>query len=107
MRLKIRFNQKNATKIIISITLLSLVFYVLFEYQLKIGYSASYIFTQTDWSGGATTTTAVHPTNQTGWNSFSTATNIDFSKANQLTLQTTSYSIPGIIPKKVKGRYNT
>jgi outer membrane protein assembly factor BamB len=34
-------------------------------------YAATYYFTQNDWSGGATTTQAVHPTNQNGWNYYS------------------------------------
>ncbi len=39
--------------------------------------SATYTFLQTDWSGGVSGTTAVHPTNQTSWTYFSSSTNID------------------------------
>ncbi|MBX4200607.1 fibronectin type III domain-containing protein [Candidatus Parcubacteria bacterium] len=40
------------------------------------GYAATYTFAQSSWSGGSSATTAVHPTNQTGWNKYSAATNI-------------------------------
>ncbi|MBI5147778.1 MAG: fibronectin type III domain-containing protein [Parcubacteria group bacterium] len=35
--------------------------------------AATYTFTQSSWSGGATSNNAVHPTNQTGWNQYSAA----------------------------------
>lgn len=38
---------------------------------LKHTYGASFIWTQTNWSGGTTGVTAVHPTDETGWNQYS------------------------------------
>jgi len=38
--------------------------------------AATYSFSQSDWSGGSTTSTIAHPTNQTGWAQYSTSTNI-------------------------------
>src|SRR3989344_3958379 len=34
-------------------------------------YAATFTFTQSDWSGGETANPAVHPTNETGWNQYS------------------------------------
>jgi len=55
--------------------------------------AATYTFTQSSWTGGATSITAVHPTNQTGWTYASTTdSNIATSTAGQLTLKATAAS---------------
>src|SRR3989344_7133871 len=40
----------------------------------KIAQAATYTFQQNSWSGGATSNNAVHPTNQSDWNQYSTST---------------------------------
>ncbi len=45
-------------------------------YFYKSSQAGSWTFTQTDWSGGSATTTAVDPTNQSNWTNFSTSSNI-------------------------------
>jgi outer membrane protein assembly factor BamB len=57
---------KNLRKIIVKLLILIVVFGLFLPQNST--YAATYYFTQNDWSGGATTTSAVHPTNQTGWN---------------------------------------
>ena len=54
--------------------------------------AATYTWTQNDWSGGATSNTAVHPTNQTGWNQYSSSTNVLSSTPSQISLATSSAS---------------
>lgn len=44
---------------------------------------AQFTFAQTDWSGGVTANTAVHPTNENGWNQYSAGTNVVTNVAGQ------------------------
>jgi proteasome assembly chaperone (PAC2) family protein len=64
-------NKKNIlTQSILSIiTILTLIGGMYFNSGQVIG--ASFTFLQTDWSGGATSNTANHTANQTGWNQYS------------------------------------
>ena len=38
--------------------------------------AAPFAFLQSSWSGGGTPATAVHPTDQTGWNQFSSGSSV-------------------------------
>jgi len=49
------------------ILLICFVFSSIFWYSPQVALGATYYWLQTDWSGGATTTSAVHPTNRTNW----------------------------------------
>ncbi|MCD6412159.1 helix-turn-helix domain-containing protein, partial [bacterium] len=52
--------------------------------------AATYQFIQTDWSGGATSTVAIHPDNQTGWNYYQSASNyLSTSTSGELSLKPT------------------
>ncbi len=65
-----------------------LVFYV------KLGSTANYLFTQTDWSQGPSTQVAVHPTDQTGWaNYLSKDEYVDTSQPGKITLSAVSDSV--------------
>ncbi|MBI4691822.1 MAG: hypothetical protein HY773_00005, partial [Candidatus Terrybacteria bacterium] len=56
--------------------------------------AATFTFNQTDWSGGASVNTAIHPTNQTGWNKFSSASStVKTSTAGEISLNSTTASI--------------
>src|SRR3989344_3919591 len=68
--------------LIASLVFFGIRFYVAVE-------AASYTFTQTNWAGGVSITTAVHPTNQTGWTYYSSSTSIQVP-AGQLNMATTS-----------------
>jgi hypothetical protein len=63
---------KNWRKIIVKGLILIVVFVLLLPQNST--YAATYYFTQNDWSGGATTTEAVHPDNREGWNYYSSTT---------------------------------
>jgi len=56
------------------IVLVSLIFSSIFWYHPQVALGATYSWIQTDWSGGATTTPAVHPNNREGWNYYSSTT---------------------------------
>ncbi len=59
----------------------------------QIAQGATYTFVQSDWSGGASSTASmVHPTNQTGWNKFSTSTNTFTTGTTTVTIASTTYS---------------
>ncbi len=73
--------------ILATTVLIILVSLSFFLYQSRPSLAATYNFTQTNLSGGATTANAIHPTNETGWTQFSASTDADFaSVANQLTI---------------------
>jgi hypothetical protein len=74
------------------ILLISLIFSSIFWYHPQVALGATYYWVQTDWSGGATTTSAVHPTNRTNWTYYyeaSTTLNI----GAQISLATTTGSV--------------
>lgn len=51
------------------------------------------VFNQTNWNGGATSTTIVDPTNKSSWNYYNYASSsIDFSTAGQISIASTSTS---------------
>jgi hypothetical protein len=57
-------------------------------------FGANEVFTQTDWSGGASATNATHPTNKTGWNTYTSKdANINTSQAGKVILSPTSTAI--------------
>jgi phosphodiesterase/alkaline phosphatase D-like protein len=56
------------------ILLICFVFSSIFWYHPQVALGATYYWVQTDWSGGATTTSAVHPNNREGWNYYSSTT---------------------------------
>lgn len=59
----------------------------------QIAQGATFTFVQTSWAGGASTTAiAVHPTNQTSWTYYDSASSISFASTTNLTLATSSYS---------------
>lgn len=59
----------------------------------QIAQGATYTFVQTSWAGGASTTAiAVHPTDQTNWNYYDSASNISFASTTNLGLSTSTYS---------------
>ena len=87
LNLTSRIFKKRWQEVVALILLICFVASGFFFRQLSLTRAATYNFTQTDWSGGTTTATATHPTNETGWNQFSTSTNTDISSvAGQLTL---------------------
>jgi len=51
-------------------------------YSPEMARAATYTFVQTDWSGGSSGSTAVHPTNQTGWTMYSSASTTIGASAN-------------------------
>ncbi len=53
-----------------------MVFVMLFHINPQQAQAANYTFSQSSWSGGTTSSTMVHPTNETGWTQYSTSTNI-------------------------------
>jgi hypothetical protein len=79
---------KNLRKIIVKGIILVVVFGLFLPQNST--YAATYYFTQNDWSGGATTTQAVHPTNQTGWNYYSSSTDLITGPDIKLPLKTNS-----------------
>jgi len=58
------------------ILLVSLIFSSIFWYHPQVALGATYSWIQTDWSGGATTSAAVHPAGRTGWTYYSEASSI-------------------------------
>ncbi|MBX4186771.1 MAG: DUF2341 domain-containing protein [Candidatus Doudnabacteria bacterium] len=60
----------------------------------KFSQAASYTFVQTDWSGGTSATTATHPGNQTGWDKYTSQTNIDTGTAGALKTATATTTFP-------------
>lgn len=53
---------------------------------------AQFTFFQTDWSGGVTANSAVHPTNENDWNEYSAGTNVVTTTAGQATLSETTHT---------------
>jgi len=68
--------KKHYQKTIAAVLLVSIisVSFFLFSDKNSSVQAASYHFIQTSWLGGATSTNATHPGNQSGWNYFSTST---------------------------------
>lgn len=64
------------TKVVATITLVSVIVYYLYIPGAEIAYGASYTFTQSNWAGGANSAIAGHPGNETGWNKYTSGTNI-------------------------------
>lgn len=49
----------------------------IYRHELKV-IAASYTWTQTDWSGGASTSAAaIHPGDQSGWNKYYSASQVE------------------------------
>ncbi len=57
--------------------------------------AATYYFTQSDWSGGASTTDiAIHGTDNSTWDKYQSAdSNIDFSTNNQISIASTTQTL--------------
>ncbi len=89
-RLKIfTFSGAGVVSIALIVTLMSQLLFV------KISQGSTYTFVQSDWSGGATTNNAVHPTNETGWTQYSAkdanltaGTTLSLTPVNASTTQT-------------------
>lgn len=60
--------------------------------QKEFARAATYTFVQNDWSGASSSSVIGHPTNQTGWNKFSTSTNIFSTGTTTLTIASSSVS---------------
>ena len=73
------------------ILILTVVASSFFWYHPQPALGATYTWFQTDWSGGATTTAAVHPANQTGWTRYYSASST-LSIGTELTLSATASS---------------
>lgn len=70
------------------------IFWQVWPFSPGISYAANESFVQTDWSGGQSATNAVHPTNKTGWNKYSTKqAGIDASQTGKLILSTSTGTI--------------
>ena len=81
--------KKYWQEVVAVILLISLIFSSIFWYHPQVALGATYYWIQTDWSGGATTTPAVHPENRTNWTYYfeaSTTLNI----GTQISLATTT-----------------
>jgi opacity protein-like surface antigen len=74
------------------ILLICFVFSSIFWYHPQVALGATYYWVQTDWSGGATTTSAVHPTNRTNWTYYYEASST-LNIGAQISLATTTGSI--------------
>jgi hypothetical protein len=58
----------------------------------NLGSAATYNFTQTSWGGGVSVSSGVHPTNQSDWNSYSSAASV-VAGAGGITLSTGAQTI--------------
>lgn len=86
--------KKHWQEVVALLLLISIVASGLFFRQTTPSLAATYYWVQTDWSGGATTTTAVHPTNQTGWTKFyEKDDNIDDGTVGQIGLSTSTSKV--------------
>ncbi len=77
----------------IAVILLIIILVNIFQpWSQQIAQGATYTFVQTSWSGGASATIAVHPTNETSWTKFSTSTNTFTTGTTTVTIASSSYS---------------
>jgi len=74
----------------LALIILAAIISTLFFASSKFSEAASFTFFQTDWSGGADSSNASHPGNQSGWTKFSAQTNADTSTAG--TVKAGSYT---------------
>lgn len=58
----------------------------------QIAQAATYTFAQSSWSAGTSNTVIGHPTNQTGWNRFSTSTNAFTTGTTTVTIASGTYT---------------
>jgi len=72
--------------------LISILVSSFFWYNPNLTRAATYNWIQTDWSGGASTATASHPDNQTGWTYYQSAS-ITLNIGTEIKLATTTSSI--------------
>ncbi|HDM37911.1 MAG TPA: hypothetical protein ENG55_02485, partial [Candidatus Omnitrophica bacterium] len=76
----------KSKKIIIAAVLIAAISGLLFCPQIRQAI-ADFSFLHTDWSGGASSDTAVHPDNQTGWQNYSSKeSNVDTSFPGKVTM---------------------
>jgi len=74
------------------ILLVSLIFSSIFWYHPQVALGATYYWVQTDWSGGATTTSAKHPDNRNNWTYYYEASST-LNIGAQISLATTTGSV--------------
>lgn len=85
-------NTKRA-RAAVAVLLLVVIIVNIFQLQPgQIAQAATYTFVQSDWGGGTSSEVIVHPTNQTGWNKFSTSTNAFTTGTTTVTIASSSYS---------------
>jgi alpha-tubulin suppressor-like RCC1 family protein len=64
-------------------------------FKKDLAQAATYTFTQTSWMGGVSATTAVDPTDRTGWTKYSTSTSITAGSNVALVLNSFSFTDDG------------
>jgi len=89
-------NKKQGKKIqknfpVVLILLVALISSSFLSYSPRTVLGAAYYWIQIDWSGGATTTAAVHPGDQSGW-SYYFSKDFEIATGTDLTLAATSFS---------------
>lgn len=75
---------KHGLKVLAVVVLVYLIVISLISYRT--GEAATYSFSQTDWSDGATTTNATHVTDQTTWKGFESYDNLVFNSTDVYTM---------------------
>lgn len=91
---KIKNSLSGHKKILYRLTavILMISFVVYSLYPTPNAYGATYTFTQSSWSGGASGTVAAHPGDETGWNKFTTSTNVLTTGTSTVTIVSSTYS---------------
>lgn len=85
--------KKKKFHIAVATVLLVVILINVFQFwSVPLAQGATYTFVQNDWSGGVSNSVIVHPDNQTGWNSFSTSTNIFTSGTTTVSIASTTYT---------------
>ena len=88
-----RVIRSKTSRTLVALTLLFVFIAQLLLPNKQNALGATLLFTQSSWSGGASSTaTAVDPTNRTNWTYFNTSTNIDFTSSTAPRLTSSSYS---------------
>ena len=87
-----KINKKHLRPAVALFLLVAVLVNVIVLQPPELAQAATYTFAQSSWAGGASSSGAVHPTNQTGWTSFSTSTNTFTTGTTTVTIASTSYS---------------